>query len=140
METKNGRVIFPNMEEWEMTDNDNYQFCRMINEHEFEYIQLSNAHVINLLEERLDTKELDVPLKVKVFSLISNAKEYYTDTDDWYHGEIDVNDYTDDEIMGYLSAYSGILDGCNTDKERNQLIAECIFETDMYTDFNPMYY
>ena len=48
---------------------------------------------------------------------------------DWYQDEIDVDDYTDESIADYISPYGGILDG-SEGAVRNQLIAECIFETD----------
>ena len=51
---------------------------------------------------------------------------------DWYQDEINVNDYDADQIGSYVSAYGGeeFLDG-SKGTERNQLIAECIFETDV---------
>jgi uncharacterized metal-binding protein YceD (DUF177 family) len=47
-----------------------------------------------------------------------------------YDCNIDI-DYSDDEIKEYLSAYGGILDNVNDDVQRNQIIAECIFEQDV---------
>ena len=51
---------------------------------------------------------------------------------DWYQDEIDVNDYDSDQIGSYISAYGGDeFLGDSEGAERNQLIAECIFETDL---------
>jgi len=59
-----------------------------------------------------------------------NALNDKTHISDWYQGEIDVNDYTTKEINEYLSAYGDILYNVTNEQDRNQLIAECIFETD----------
>jgi hypothetical protein len=51
---------------------------------------------------------------------------------DWYQDEIDVNDYDADELGEYLSPYGGDeFLGDSEGAERNQLIAECVFETDL---------
>ena len=39
-------------------------------------------------------------------------------------------DEDEEEIDEYLAPYGDILYGCWTDEQKNQLIAECIFETD----------
>ena len=101
---------------WECTDVDQMQFCRKINDHVFEYIQLKDAD--------------------GDFSYYKNknALDYLngiTTADEWYQDIIDITDYSDDEIKEYLSAYGGILDNVNDDVQRNQIIAECIFEQDV---------
>lgn len=102
---------------WECTDIDQMQFCRKINDHVFEYIQLKDA-------------DGDYSLYFKN----KNALDYLngiTTADEWYQDIIDITDYSDDEIKEYLSAYGGILDNVNDDVQRNQIIAECIFEQDV---------
>lgn len=101
---------------WECTDVDQMQFCRKINDHVFEYIQLK-----------------DVDGDSDYFKN-KNALDYLngiTTADEWYQDIIDIADYSDDEIKEYLSAYGGILDNVNDDVQRNQIIAECIFEQDV---------
>lgn len=102
---------------WECTDVDQMQFCRKINDHEFEYIQLK-----------------DVDGDYSVYFKNKSALDYLngiTTADEWYQDIIDITDYSDDEIKEYLSAYGGILDNVNDDVQRNQIIAECIFEQDV---------
>lgn len=102
---------------WECTDVDQMQFCRKINDHVFEYIQLK-----------------DVDGDYSVYFKNKNALDYLngiTTADEWYQDIIDITDYSDDEIKEYLSAYGGILDNVNDDVQRNQIIAECIFEQDV---------
>lgn len=102
--------------QWECTDVDQMQFCRKINDHVFEYIQLKDA-------------DGDFG-----YYKNKNALDYLngiTTADEWYQDIIDITDYADDEIKEYLSAYGGILDNVNDDVQRNQIIAECIFEQDV---------
>lgn len=102
---------------WECTDVDQMQFCRKVNDHVFEYIQLK-----------------DVDGDYSVYFKNKNALDYLngiTTADEWYQDIIDITDYSDDEIKEYLSAYGGILDNVNDDVQRNQIIAECIFEQDV---------
>ncbi len=102
---------------WKCTDVDQMQFCRKINDHVFEYIQLK-----------------DVDGDYSVYFKNKNALDYLngiTTADEWYQDIIDITDYSDDEIKEYLSAYGGILDNVNDDVQRNQIIAECIFEQDV---------
>ncbi|MEE3385167.1 MAG: hypothetical protein VZR36_08810 [Prevotella sp.] len=102
--------------QWQCTDVDQMQFCRKINDHLFEYIQLK------------DTDGDSDYFKNK------NALDYLngiTTPNEWYQDIIDITDYSDDEIKEYLSAYGGILDNVNDEVDRNQIIAECIFEQDV---------
>ena len=105
-------TIHFDMNEWECTDPDQGQFCRKINDTTFEYIQIKDMtgkpHSKHLLE-------------------VVNDK---TKMQDWYQDEIDVSDYSTDEIEEYLAPYGGILDGTTDEVLQNQLIAECIFEID----------
>ena len=108
-----GTIHF-DVNEWTNTDLDEGQFCRKISDTEFEYIQLKDMtgkpHSKRLLE-------------------VLNDK---TTIKDWYQDEIDVNDYNSDQIGSYISAYGGDeFLGDSEGAERNQLIVECIFETDL---------
>ena len=108
-----GTIHF-DVNEWTNTDPDEGQFCRKVNETTFEYIQFKDMsgkpHSKRLLE-------------------VLNDK---TTIKDWYQDEIDVNDYNSDQIGSYISAYGGDeFLGDSEGAERNQLIVECIFETDL---------
>lgn len=112
-------TIHFDVEEWVCTDPDEYQFCRKISDTEFEYIQLRNDDLKKFVETfHLGNKHLLEVLNDR------------TTIADWYQSETDVNDYDVEQIAEYLSPYGGILDGVTDDAERNQIIAECIFETD----------
>ena len=107
-------TIHFDVNEWVNTDPDNGQFCRKVNETTFEYIQIKD------MEGKEHSKHLLETLNDK------------TTIKDWYQDEIDVTDYDSDEIGEYVSAYGGdeyLVD--SEGAERNQLIAECIFETDI---------
>lgn len=106
-----GTIHF-DVNEWTCTDSDEGQFCREISDTEFEYIQIKD------MEGKEHSKRLLEVLNDK------------TTIKDWYQDEIDVNDYNSDQIGSYISAYGGDeFLGDSEGAERNQLIAECIFET-----------
>ena len=112
-------TIHFDVEEWVCTDVDECQFCRKVSDTEFEYIQLKNEDLKKFVETfHLGNKHL--------LGVLNDR----TTIADWYQSETDVNDYDAEQIGKYLSPYGGILDGVTDDVERNQLIAECIFETD----------
>ena len=105
-------------EEWICTDPNEFQFCRKVNDTTFEYIQLKDK---NLVEDSLC-------LGRQILDYLNDK----TKITDWYQDEICVNDYDADEIGEYISPYGGEDFLRNSDGAvRNQLIAECIFETDI---------
>lgn len=111
-------TIHFDVDEWVCTDADECQFCRKISDTEFEYIQLKSEKLKRFVQSfQLNNKHLLEVLNDK------------TKVCDWYQDEINVEDYDADEIADYISPYGGILDG-SEGAVRNQLIAECIFETD----------
>ena len=139
---KDGRVVFDNPNEWEMTDPDTYQFARKVNETTWEYYQLANEEIIKLLEEVIyNNQSIDpTPLKDRVLNYINNRDSFKTTSNDWYCGEIDLDDYDADQICDYLSAYGeSYLQGAD-ENTKVQLTCETIFETDMFTEFNPLYH
>lgn len=108
-----GTIHF-DVNEWMNTDPDEGQFCRKVNDTTFEYIQIKD------MEGKEHSKRLLEVLNDK------------TTIKDWYQDEIDVNDYNSDQIGSYISAYGGDeFLGDSEGAERNQLIVECIFETDL---------
>jgi hypothetical protein len=111
-------TIHFDVNEWECTDADECQFCRKISDTEFEYIQLKTEDLKVFVQSfQLSNKHL--------LEVLNNK----TKVCDWYQDEIDVTEYDADDIADYISPYGGILDG-SEGAVRNQLIAECIFETD----------
>ena len=139
---KDGRVVFDNPNEWVMTDLDTYQFARKVNDTTWEYYQLANEEIIKLLEEVIyKNQSIDpTPLKDRVLNYINNYDSFKTTSDDWYFGEIDLDEYDEDEICDYLSAYGeSYLQGAD-ENTKVQLTCEAIFETDMFTEFNPLYH
>lgn len=108
-----GTIHF-DVNEWTNTDPDEGQFCRKVNDTTFEYIQIKD------MEGKEHSKRLLEVLNDK------------TTIKDWYQDEIDVNGYNSDQIGSYISAYGGDeFLGDSEGAERNQLIVECIFETDL---------
>ena len=142
MYEKDGRVVFNNPNEWVMTDPDTYQFARKVNNTTWEYYQLANEEIIKLLNYVIyKNQSIDpTPLKDRVLNYINNYDSFKTTSDDWYFGEIDLYEYDEDEICDYLSAYGeSYLQGAD-ENTKVQLTCEAIFETDMFTDFNPLYH
>ena len=142
MYEKDGRVVFENPNEWVMTDPHTYQFARKVNNTTWEYYQLANEEIIKLLEEVIyKNQSIDpAPLKDRVLNYINNYDSFKTTSDDWYFGEIDLYEYDEDEICDYLSAYGeSYLQGAD-ENTKVQLTCEAIFETDMFTEFNPLYH
>ena len=112
-------TIHFDVEEWVCTDPDECQFCRKVNDTTFEYIQLKTDDLRAFVKSfRLSNKHLLSTL---------NDRTYITD---WYEDEINVDDYDADEVGSYVAPYGEILDG-SEGAYRNQLVAECIFETDL---------
>lgn len=111
-------TIHFDVNEWVCTDADQCQFCRKVNDTTFEYIQLKTEDLKRFVDSfQLSNKHLLEVLNDR------------THIADWYQDEINVEDYDADEIGEYVSPYGEILEG-SEGAERNQLIAECIFETD----------
>ena len=112
-------TIHFDVNEWSCTDADQCQFCRKVNDTTFEYIQLKTEDLKRFVDSfQLNNKHLLEVLNDR------------THVSDWYQDEINVEDYDADEIGEYVSPYGEILEG-SEGAERNQLIAECIFETDV---------
>jgi hypothetical protein len=108
-----GTIHF-DVNEWVNTDPDEGQFCRKINDTTFEYIQLKDMS--------------GKPHSKKLLEVLNNK----TTIKDWHQDEISVNDYDWEQIGSYVSAYGGDeYLGDSEGAERNQLIVECIFETDL---------
>jgi len=103
--------------EWQCTDVDESQFCHKVNDTTFEYIQLKNKNLIYG----------SCCIGRQILDYLNDE----TKISDWYQDEICVDDYDADEIGEYLSCYGGILDNVDDVVLKNQLIAECIFETDV---------
>lgn len=104
--------------EWECTDPDEYQFCRKVNATTFEYIQLKDKSKVK--DSRCIGKQTLALLNDETF------------ISDWYEDEINVTEYDADQIGEYISpyGYAEMFDKFD-ESTKNQLIAECIFETDL---------
>ena len=104
--------------EWSCTDPDEFQYCRVISETEFEYIQLKDTELVR-----------DSLCLGRQILMYLDGK---TTINDWYQDEINVNDYDADELGEYAASYGGDdYLGNSKGTYRNQLLAECIFEQDI---------
>ena len=102
------------LSEWLCTDPDSGQFCRIVSDTEFEYIQIKDMEGKEHSKKLLDTLNDKTTIK------------------DWYQDEININDYDADELGEYAAAYGGDEYLGNSEGiMRNQLLAECIFEQDI---------
>ena len=113
-----GNLIHFDPKEWECTDPDEWQYCRKISTTQFEYIQLKDKELVrdSLCYGKQGLEYLNEE----------------TSPSDWWQEEIDVTCYDEDEIEEYLAPYGYKETYKDWSKEtQNQLIAECIFETDI---------
>lgn len=111
-------TIHFDISEWSCTDPDEGQFCRVISETEFEYIQLKDKELVR-----------DSLCFGRHWLSYLNDR---TTIGDWYQDEINIGDYDADELREYAAPYGG--DGYlgrTKGAVRNQLLAECIFEQDV---------
>ena len=107
---KDGTIHFE-LNEWTCTDPDECQFCRVIDETTFEFIQSKNRD--------------------KTCHSLADLNDNTTFRD-WYEDTININDYDSDQLGEETKSFSGILDGVTNEQDRNQLIAECIFENSLF--------
>lgn len=113
-------TIHFDINEWSCTDPDTMQFCRKVNDTTFEYIQLRIGQLCTFAASfHLNNKHLLETL---------NDRTYPSD---WYQDEININDYDADQLGEYVAPFGGDDFLGNSAGERNQLLAECIFETDL---------
>lgn len=126
-----------------VTDPDNFQFGIQENETTWEYRQLREG---SDLTEKFDNCAMLFANKYND-EMSDTERLAHSSTKDWYIGSVDVQDYTTDEISEFLSSFGYSLtdkgyvkvDSMNEILDRKtsiQIICECIFETDMFTDFN----
>jgi len=108
-----GTIHF-DVNEWTCTDPDEGQFCRVIDTHTFEYIQIKDMEGKEHSKKLLDTLNDKTTIK------------------DWYQDEIDAKDYDADELGEYLSPYGILYNVTDDEQTRNQLIVECIFESNLF--------
>ena len=114
---------FQDFNYWECTDPDALQFAKKFTEHEWYYLQLKPS-AVEKVEQHFANQPIGGSEEVRKY-----IYENLNNKDVWFD-LIDVECYTQEEIDEYLAPYGDILYGCWTDEQKNQLIAECIFETD----------
>lgn len=110
------------------TDPDQLQFCKKLSDTCFWYCtpNIYNDKMPNHILE----KYLGYPLV-----LLQDAKNdseiysFVTNFQFWLEGEIDVNDFTQEEKEELLDDYGYKWDSFNSDAERNQIICENYFES-----------
>jgi hypothetical protein len=100
---------------WQLTDYDNQQYGRCINDNEFEFKEFNRASY-NLVDE------LEALGDAKFYNIYFPYDEY------WIIERVNLKDYTLEEQKHYCSAYY-------PEKEfkdlTNWIIAECIFEQEL---------
>jgi hypothetical protein len=100
---------------WQLTDYDNQQYGRRINDNEFEFKEFNRVSY-NLVDE---LKSLGEP---SFYDAYFNLDEY------WIIERVNLKDYTLEEQKHYCSAYYP--EGEFKDLT-NWIIAECIFEQEL---------
>ena len=103
--------------DWMCTDPDNHQFCEVVDEHTFHYVQLKECS--KFYEDAEHSKNLLEDLKGR------------TKLSDWYEETIDVDLFSEEDVKEALEPYGGILDNVSDKQDRNQIVAECLFEQDV---------
>lgn len=123
--------------EYQMTDPDELQFCKVISEgQKFHYIQFKKDknETTKIFFEKysgnVDEMLSDAENDSLIMSIINNENN-------WYSEEIDVYDIREDDVQDIIDTY-GLREGGNeklTDNELNQLICEGYFEQYLLEDF-----
>lgn len=123
--------------EYQMTDPDELQFCKVISEgQKFHYIQFNkdrNSTTMAFFEKysgNVDEMLSDATNDDIIMSIINDDKN-------WYSEEIDVYDISEDDVQDIIDTY-GLREGGNeklTDNELNQLICEGYFEQYLLENF-----
>lgn len=108
---------------WTVTDPSNNQFSYQLNNTTYYFIEFSNkdlnsSYLYDILRDNFkkDSDALETVLDERGFRYNSAL--------------IDLNDYSHEEIDGYISGYYSNRNEVYDWPEANQIIAECIFETD----------
>lgn len=110
---------------WIITDPSNNQFCYELEDNLFYLIEFSNkdlnsSYLYDILRDNLKSeKDID-----KLERVLLDLQHRYSSA------LIDLNDYSHEEIDGYISGYYSNRNEVYDWPEANQIIAECIFETD----------
>jgi len=101
------------------TDNSTLQYCKKLNNNVYLYVQFND---FDYPDEFDRIKEDD-----------SLLKEFFSEDKFWIKATIDIREYTDKEIASYIKPYGYTLKNIKEiyPIEWEQIIAECIFETDL---------
>lgn len=106
---------------WELTDPNSIQICKKISETVYLYKQYKPVYFIN------DKGKMEVSngdLEYITIDQFNNSKL-------WDEEEVDIDDYTEEELKDYISPYYSSLEEIIEiyGKEGyNQIVIECIFE------------
>jgi hypothetical protein len=113
--------------EWKLTDPDNFQYGRKVNENIYQFQEFDRNNY---------------PLEFKQLKEGLFGVDYFEDDKYWVEEEIDLQDYTMDEITSHISNYGYSLYPASSFyinkiypdlEEVKWVIAECIFEqTNLY--------
>ena len=117
------------LKDWVCTDPDTLQFCKKLSEKVFE---LKEFNMVELNPNTTSNMNY-VKDKQKLPHLVF-AEKYWNEEELWVEEEIDLDDYSEEEIQEYMDAYGYDYDGENVIfptgqfYPNNALIAETIFE------------
>lgn len=119
----------------ECTDPSTLQYCLRLSDKEFWYCQPNDCHD-NLFPE-VDTIErffcdfftTSPKALISLSSTVTEIHDFVSNSNFWYSGNIDVDDFTIDKQLELLNDYGYSWDDFDDDAQRNQIICENYFET-----------
>lgn len=133
MEIKNLFVEFKD-KNWEIMNLTNYLFARKLDAYTYEYCQLKDEYIIDMMSKHLEYIPMDEDYERKVFAILNGSVR--TTEDDWYHGYISVNDYDSDYMVSAIVEYKRNNPNVSKDIDPIQFTCQAIFEKGKLTDFN----
>lgn len=125
-------LLNPNIE---CTDPDTLQFCLHFSNKNFWYCQPNDCHKNLFFKAKTIERWLFEYFCVNPKSLISlssviiEIKEFVSNSQLWYAGDISIDDINMEDQLELLNTYGYSWNSFSSDVERNQIICECYFET-----------
>ncbi len=102
------------------TDPATLQYCKKLNSNTYLYVQFNDFDYSDEFDRIKEDESL--------------LKEFFSEDKFWIKATIDIREYTDKEITDYIKSYGYTLKNIKEiyPIEWEQIIAESIFETDLY--------
>lgn len=122
------------------TDPDTLQFCLPLSDKVFWYCQPNDCLAdifpeFDSMTQLIRTHFTGYPEElIRLSSVVTEVREFMSDSRLWCSGDVSIDDIEYEEQLELLQSYGYSWDSFSSDAERNQIICENYFETNI-TDF-----